>query len=110
MSFVDDLNGLRAKCRLVATPVMTAEQQIRATRQDDSNVGLGVAAIAAVCRAQHGGGHRGRHVRGTSSGFIQQVRPTGMSCVWYVQQSPTTLLFRMRHAAWFTLSERVLTE
>ena len=66
MSLVDHLNGLRTKDLLVTAPVVPAEEQIGAAGQDDANIRLSVAAIAAIGHAQRWRGQCRGHVPGTS--------------------------------------------
>lgn len=63
MRFVDYLHGLRAKRILVAVPVMAAEQQVGAVGEHDTDIGLSVAAIATIDRAERRRGQGGGHVR-----------------------------------------------
>jgi hypothetical protein len=65
MRLVDDVLDLGTERIFVARPMMTAELQVTAGGEYDANVGLSVAAIAAIGGAQLGGRQRRGH--GTSS-------------------------------------------
>lgn len=65
MRLVDDVLRLGTERIFVARPMMTAELQVTACGEYDANVGLSVAAIAAIGGAQLRGRQRRGH--GTSS-------------------------------------------
>ena len=56
MRLIDDFGGLGAQGLLVPSPVVTAEQQIGTSGQNNAHVRLGVASVAAVGGAQGGCG------------------------------------------------------
>jgi hypothetical protein len=52
VEFVYNLNSFVTEHTFVLLPVVAAEMQFTAARQDRANVGLGSTAIASICRRE----------------------------------------------------------
>jgi hypothetical protein len=104
MQFVNNLNCLVPKSTFVLLPVVAAEVQFTAARQDCANIGLGSTAITSICRREC----RLRQSRAHPLTFRRCLNPVSNSVPWNrvgVRATPWhfaqgVCLFTNAHAAW----------
>ncbi len=77
MGLVHDFTCLGPKGILMPTPVVAAEEQVSASRENYSDIGLSIAAVTSIRRAEGRGGEGGGHLRSV----LSDACPLGQSNV-----------------------------